>query len=267
MRSQIKTPSHRSVAFAVCSLFAFVVPCTATELCGATIVASVTLEEDLVCAADALIAGADGIKIDLNGHTISGPGSSGVGITVAGRTNVRIVGGTIRNFATGIRVFDSTRIVVHENEVADNGDGVDLQAGSRRNTIKENLFSRNSSRGIMIRGNVTDNTIQENRFTQNRVGILVFGGVENIVKENVVAGSALAGIRINVIATGNLIIENTVTSNPAGVEFLLTATGSATGNVLAENTIAFNTCGLKGPTAGNVFRENLIEGNATDTCP
>lgn len=118
----------------------------------------------------------------------------------------------------------------------------------------------------MLRSFSTHNLVQENTFTGNRVGILVFGGVENAVKENIVSASGLAGIRL-IIGTGNLIMENTVTSNPAGIDFTVTPTGSATGNTFVENAIAMNTCGLKGPFAGNTFRENLFEGNSADTCP
>jgi hypothetical protein len=38
-------------------------------------------------------------------------------------------------------------------------------------------------------------------------------------------------------------------------------------NTFVENTVAMNACGLKGPTAGNTFRENVFEGNAADACP
>jgi parallel beta-helix repeat protein len=240
-------------------------PAAADDLCGATIVANLTLTEDLTCSGNGLFVGADGITLDLNGHTIMGPGTA-VGITVFGRTSVIIIGGTVRNFEAGIRTFDSTRIVIKATQFRENGDGIDLQAGSRRNIIKENQFWDSRTRGIMVRGNVTENMIQENIFTGNRVGILIFAGVNNTLKENILTASLLAGIRINVLATGNLIVENAITSNPAGVEFLLTPTGSATGNVLIENTIAFNTCGIKGPTAGNSFRENVFEGNGTDSC-
>lgn len=109
-------------------------------------------------------------------------------------------------------------------------------------------------------------SIKENTFAGNRVGILVFAGVDNVLKENVVTGSSLAGIRINTPATGNRLVENTVASNPVGVEFLVTAAGSATGNAFIENTIIGNGCGIKGPTAGSTFRENAVEQNGMPTC-
>jgi len=239
----------------------------ADDLCGATITTDLKLEQDLSCAGNGLTVGADGIKLHLNGYTISGSGS-GVGITVIGRTGVSISGGTVRNFTTGVLVMNSTTVVIKDNRIVDNGgDGVDLQAGSVGNTVKENYFEGNLARGIMLRGNTSANQIKENTFTGNRVGILVFGTSGATVKENTLSSNLLAAIRVNVIATGNLLAENIAISNPAGIEFLITPTGSSTGNTLRENTLALNTCGLKGPLAGNTLTENVFQGNTADTCP
>ena len=77
----------------------------------------------------------------------------------------------------------------------------------------------------------------------------------------------MAGIRLNVIATGNVVKDNAVSTSLAGIEFLVTATGSAQGNDLKGNTLSANACGLKGPTAGNTLKDNVYEGNTVDTCP
>ena len=237
----------------------------ADALCGTAILADLTLDHDLTCTGDGLIAGADGIKIDLNGHTITGPGS-GVGIAVTGRTDVSIAGGTIRTFATAVRVNTSTDVVIKQIEFADNSEAIDIQSGSVGNTIKDNLFRDSTTRAVMLRGNSIDNDIKNNTFIGNRVGILLFGGVDTTVKQNVISGSSLAGIRFNVTATGNVLKDNTVRSNAVGIEFIVTITGSATGNELKDNTVATNNCGVKGPTAGNSFKENSFEGNLVDTC-
>jgi parallel beta-helix repeat protein len=239
---------------------------TADDLCGATIVTNLRLDQDLTCAGNGLIVGADGIRLNLNGHTIAGSGS-GVGINVAGRSGVSIVGGTVQNFPTGVLVLNSTAVVVKDNQLVHNGDGVDLQAGSIGNTIKGNHFQDNTMRGIMLRSDTSANVIKDNTFAGNRVGILLFGAARSTVKGNTLSFSGLAGIRINVIAANNLIQENTVVSNPAGIEFIVTPTGSSIGNTLRENTLALNTCGLKGPVAGNTLKGNLFEGNAADSCP
>jgi parallel beta-helix repeat protein len=258
--------TRRRLAFLVaCLLTLFVPAMAADDLCGATILQDLKLDHDLACTDGGLIVGADGIKIDLNGYTIAGTGI-GVGITVTGRTDISISGGTIRNFAVAVRVNSSTDAVIKHNEIAENPEGVDCQAGCVGNTIKDNLFRDSSTRGIMLRSNSRDNDVKNNTFTGNRVGILVFGGVDNTLKNNLVSGSSLAGIRLNVIATGNVLKDNIVSSNVVGIEFIVTPTGSAVGNNLEGNTLATNTCGLKGPTAGNDFKNNSFEGNVADTC-
>lgn len=238
----------------------------ATDLCGTTVTDHVTLSHDLVCSGDGLIVGANGIRIDLNGFSIQGAGA-GAGVAVSGYDDVTVAGGTIRQFAVGIRVATSTDLVIRQIEFIANAEGIDFQAGSMHNTVKDSAFRLSSTRAIMLRPNSTENDIKANTFADNRVGILVFGGVDNSIKNNFIAGSLLAGIRVNVIATGNVVKDNIITSNAAGVEFLTTPTGSATGNELKGNTFAANACGLKGPTAGNEVHDNSFENNTTDACP
>ena len=263
---RMRAAARRRCAFVLAYLVTCAVPtATANDLCGATILDDLKLDHDLVCAGDGLIVGADRIKVDLNGHTITGPGS-GLGIVVTGRTDVVIAGGTVRHFAVAVRVNTSTDVVIKQNEFAENPEGIDCQAGCVGNTIKDNVFRDSATRGIMLRSTSRDNDIKNNTFTGTRVGILVFGGADNTVKKNIVSGSSLAGIRINVIATGNVLKDNAVMSNVVGIEFIVTPTGSATGNDLEGNTIATNGCGLKGPTDGNSFKNNSFDGNVADTC-
>jgi para-nitrobenzyl esterase len=235
------------------------------NLCGVTIIDDVKLDHDVSCPGDGLRVGADGVRIDLNGHTIAGSGG-GVGIGVTGRHNVSIVGGTVNNFEAGVRLVDSTGVVIKRNTFQENNDGVDLQSGSWLNTVRENQFLNNRSRGIMIRSDTVDNLVKENSFGGNRVGILLFGPVGTTVSGNVVNASGLAGIRVNVLATDNLVKENWITSNPAGVEFLVTPTGSTIGNSVVHNAIQSNACGVKGPVEGNTVKRNFLDGNTTDSC-
>jgi len=253
-------------AFVLAGLMTSAVPAeTTNDLCSATILDDLKLDHDLSCSGDGLIVGADGIRIDLNGYTLSGSGV-GAGIVVIGRTNISISGGTVTNFAVAVRVNTSTDVVIKHMEFVANPEGIDLQTGSIGNTIKDSAFRDSTTRGIMLRSNSSENDIKNNTFTGNRVGILVFGGVNNTLKQNIVSGSTLAGIRLNVIATGNVLRENTVTSNVVGIEFIVTSTGSAIGNDLNGNTIAANDCGLKGPATGNDLKNNSFEGNVADTC-
>jgi parallel beta-helix repeat protein len=238
---------------------------TTADLCGATIVEDLTLDQDLTCAAGGPIVGADGIKINLQGHSITGAGA-GVGITVSGRTGVTIFGGTIGNFGTGVLTIGSTAVVIKDNLLRSNTDGVDVQAGSSDITIKANTFENNRTRGVMMRGGVSDVVVKDNTFTSNRVGVLVNGPTSSIVKANTISGSTLAAIRVGVTATDNLVLDNILTSNPVGIDFIPEGAVGAVGNSFIGNAIASNTCGIKGPYTENVFNENQFSGNTSDIC-
>ena len=235
------------------------------DLCGVTITGNFTLDHDLACPSDGLIVGADGLDIDLNGRTITGSGSA-AGIIVSGRADVSIFGGTLKNFEAGVRVMNSTNIVIKDNALVGNTDGIDFQAGSHANTIRRNVLRDNRSRGIMLRGDTLKNVIHDNTFLGNRVGVLLFGAVETTVIDNLVSSHVLAGIRFNVLASGNTVRGNNVVSNPTGIEFIVTPTGSSLGNSVVGNTIATNDCGLKGPVEGNTVRRNTFNGNVADSC-
>jgi nitrous oxidase accessory protein NosD len=263
----ILSPTIRTAVLLLASLPALVVTVSSDSAqCGAMIVESLKLDHDLVCAGNGLIIGADGIRVDLNGHTIYGVGSD-VGIDVVGRSNVSIVGGTIENFGTGVRINGSSEIVLKGNTFrANTAEGVDCQAGCAGNTIARNAFGNNGTRGIMLRGDSVANVVWQNTFSEERVGILLFGARDSIVRDNTVFVSSLAGIRVNVIAAGNLILGNRVIANSTGMEFLVTPTGSAAGNTFFENNLSLNGCGLKGPTSGNALVGNRYEGNGADSC-
>jgi parallel beta-helix repeat protein len=234
--------------------------------CGDIVLDDLRLEADLVCSGPGLVVGADGVRVNLSGHVISGNGTSN-GIDVANRSGVSVHGGTIRGFLAGIRALNSTNIEIKNMRLESNSDGVDLQAGSVGISIKDNEFGGNSSRGIMMRGSTTDIEVKSNTFAGNRVGVLFFATVGAVFKDNTVSNSLLAGIRLNAPTTGNLLAGNTIVSNPSGIEFLVVAGSGSTGNTLVDNHVVTNGCGLKGPLTGNTMKNNVLAGNTTDVCP
>jgi len=239
---------------------------TANDLCGATILADLKLDEDLSCAGDGLIVAADGITINLNGHAIAGSGS-GIGVTLRARRDVVVHGGTITDFVTGIFISNSTGIAVKDNRFTRNREAVFLIASSG-NVVKSNVAWRNQLRGIMLRPNAsgvtsTQNLIIENTLTGNPSGILLFAQPGNILKENMIAESTVAGIDLTGGgASANLIKENILTANAAGITF-----GAGwTGNKVIENALQMNMCGIQGTVDGNTFKENVFTGNGSDSC-
>jgi len=135
-RRQAYVQSAIRLGGAICTACGLLIAAPAAQpadsLCGATIVADLKLDQDVICAGDGLIAGADGIRIDLNGYTLSGSGV-GVGIAITGRHEITICGGTIANFAAGIRTNTATDVDIKHIEFAGNPEGIDFQAGSAGN--------------------------------------------------------------------------------------------------------------------------------------
>lgn len=237
-----------------------------SDLCGVTVTQDVRLDGDLTCIGDGLTVGADGIRIDLNGHTIQGSGT-GVGIAMTGHHNVTISGGQVRGFAVAVRINTVTGVVIRDIEFMANAEGIDAQAGSIGNTIKDSVFRDHPIRAIMLRGDARENEIKANTFTGNRLGIQVFGGENSQIKDNDFSGSSVAAIRFGVLATGNVIKDNRIEANAAGLEFVVTPTGSSsTGNEMKDNTLTGNGCAVKGPTAGNTLKDNYFVGNLADAC-
>jgi parallel beta-helix repeat protein len=240
---------------------------SAAIACGDQVTTDLTVQNDLTCAGDALFVMADGISINLNGHTIAGDGT-GIGITLRGRTDVTIKGGTVRNFITGIFVNTSTGVVIKDNGFTQNREGV-FFAGSSGNVVKANVAWQNTQRGFMVRpaGTVvvsTDNDFVGNVLTDNPSGILVFGQPGNTFKGNTISGSTVGAFDLTGGgATGNLFKENLLTGSAAGIKF----GPGYTGNSFIGNSLVSNTCALQGTSAGNTFQGNVFSGNGSNSCP
>jgi hypothetical protein len=88
-------------------------PPVVTATCGMTITTDVVIGNDLTCSQDALVVGADGITIDLGGHTILGVGSD---------ANNGVDGGSIFPVATDPHTF-----TVKHGTIAGFANGVSAQ--------------------------------------------------------------------------------------------------------------------------------------------
>jgi parallel beta-helix repeat protein len=77
--------------------------------CGQTITADTTLDSDLTkCSGPGITIGADGITLDLNGHTIDGKGKGSGVNNVAGHDGVTIEDGSIRNFMESVAIVGAS---------------------------------------------------------------------------------------------------------------------------------------------------------------
>ena len=226
--------------------------------CGATLTSSTTLSTDLVhCPGTALVIGADGITIDLAGHTISGTNAAGSeGIASDGHANVRIVGGRITDFringvgirggsgnlvrgvtvrrigeggvegepvSAGILISGSPRSRVIGNDVSNDvkawqADGVDV-LDSPGSVVRRNRLVRNSWNGLTLLGSARSR-VAHNVFDHNgNNGTEVNGKSDSAA---VVANRARANKQFGIVvgsAHRVRVVRNTVAKNNTGFLF------------------------------------------------
>jgi hypothetical protein len=237
----------------------------------------------------ALVAGADNIKIDLNGFTVISPGGPvATGIDSAGFTGLVVRGGVVQGFnGPGIIAGSNSKVI--ETKVSGNGGGVTGASdclivmntivgntnpggpghgvSAEHCKIENNVIANNAAVGIVGIANV----IVHNRIGSN-LGGGVFDGGASTVQENIINGNTSFGVsdgaapaaapvpppfapgRTNII--GNT-ISDTLAGPPVGgrgVSFLLPI-------LLADNTISGNAalgafCG-----AGCVVNGNTVNSN------
>ena len=259
-------------------------------VCGAEITGDTVLDGDLRCErGPALVVVADGVTLDLGGHTVSGGPyleERGPGILLRGVTGCTVRNGTVERFDAGVAVEGGGGNVVEGLTVQDNlgspdgdyGDGI-VVSQSRDNRIRGNVVRRNGpfsgiSLGREASGNeVADNTVSDHDMSQ-------LGLPE--------AGRQTMGIRVEgPAATHNRIVGNTVTGSGCdGIVVLATCdnpddeppcvgTPPNEHNEIAGNTTNGNGrsgrgCGIRlfsmplpVPPAHNVVRDNVADDNTS----
>ena len=77
--------------------------------CGEVVTKSIVLGHDLACTGDGLTIGADGVTIDLNHHSVSGPDTA-AGIRTAGHDGVTVRRGALHGF--GLDISESSDVTV-----------------------------------------------------------------------------------------------------------------------------------------------------------
>jgi len=217
---------------------------TSTSLsCGQVVRESVTLSANLECSTDGLIAGANGITIDLNGFTIAGPGgeSSKVGIMLANNDNVQVTGGTVKGFQAGI-----------------------LNTGGSGNTISKVTFTENQI--AVFNTGATNTNIETNNMFSNSIGVASHSSTGTKLHQNMLTDNQLAGVTL-VNSAENVLDFNTITGSVNGV-FL---DGQSANNNVNTNTIVQNSGvdinngnGLPTNINANGFSDNLCHTSVPD---
>lgn len=196
---------------------------------------------------------ASDVELELNGHTISGPGGGvddfKAGIQVVGVMDVEIEGpGVVTGFARGIDFNGVDDSEVKGVTAMGNFFGFvvnrdfftpDLTNLSENNEFEDNVSTGNNVHGFTLNG-ASNNQFEDNIASNNSdVGILLFDGTGNEVEENTTNGNGMDGIKVGGGATsgGHVIEENTANGNDVhGIHIL----AGSTDNTIEENTALNN---------------------------
>lgn len=174
--------------------------------CGSTIIASVTLTQNVDCTTDttddAITIGAADVTVNLNGHQILGPGDSAgtEGIVDLGYSDVTVEYGAISNFSTDVDVegasgSDLTGIVVHKvtttNSALEASEAVygDYLSGA---TI-QGLSISDAFTGVEL-DNSEDSTVWYNHLISPFFGLVDYFGTANTWSRNSLSNVSYCGV-------------------------------------------------------------------------
>lgn len=177
--------------------------------CSITIERDFKLENNLNCYSDGLIVSGNGITIDLNGKTITGPGKAldYIGIGVIG-TSITIKGpGTITNFHNGIGILDSNNIVINSINLQNNEIGIFSSDSSYIEISNNDVYSNNMGISAPSNNNLI---LRNNSITNNEMsGITLAKANQSSIETNNIEGSNV-GIYVDEASNHNKITSNTL---------------------------------------------------------
>ncbi|HEX2041141.1 MAG TPA: right-handed parallel beta-helix repeat-containing protein [Acidimicrobiales bacterium] len=222
-----------------------------------------------------LVIGADGVTLDLNGHTIFGLGSDVVlhqaaGVKVDEHSDVTVFGGTVRGFFHGVWVQNGARNTVRDMRSIDNttGNGIVLQNVRDSRVFRNAVVNSGGFGGISVfDGRATDqlddlpsanNSILSNLVDQsdnraNTAGISLENGPGHRVVGNTVTRSSGDGI---ILRAGSNPLPGSGRILPPATDAVVS------GNVVTRN--GTNATGVTAVLAGINLQRNLITGLGAD---
>jgi parallel beta-helix repeat protein len=184
--------------------------------CGNEVSRDMVLEADVVCdRGPAFVIVADGVTLDLGGHTVSGAspaGTPGPGISLRQVRGATVRNGTVQRFEAGVAVEGGAANLIEGLTVQDNvgppdgdfGDGIVINDSSD-NVVRGNVVVRNGPfSGITLGPRATGNQVLDNTVADNNMAST----------DHPDAGRQTMGVRIEgPAANHNKVVGNTVTGS------------------------------------------------------
>jgi hypothetical protein len=189
--------------------------------CGATITKSTKLTQDLTnCPGVGIQIGADGITLDLDGHTVSAAAKRNPkahGILNVGHDRVTITGGTVHGFgAYGVRLAGVQRNHVVDMRMTANFTGIGLVESSQ-NLVEGSAMTGSRFVGVNLTGGTANRVVHNQIAGSIGYGVLLQTSVADHGSHNRIVENALEGngIQVNPGQVAAMIARNTITTTAA----------------------------------------------------
>jgi len=138
------------------------------------------------------------------------PFCSGI-ILRSGKNNCNMTNNLITNNQEGIFLESVSGINIKENEITDNGMGIEVVGSSTHNNISMNILANNNL-GIMLNPSSNDNVISRNNIISNRqYGLYLWESDNNMLIGNLIIQNHVGFYQV--CSTGNTLVANEMTDN------------------------------------------------------
>lgn len=187
--------------------------------CGDTLMQDTRLDSDLVdCPARGVVIGADGVDLNLAGHTISGASTSFFGVEARAVSGIRVRNGTVSGFNFAVLMSSVSDSVVAGLTISARRNGIYFSGTSARNRIAQNTVT--AAYGIELDTDADDNVVARNSITARINGIEIEQlspdrSTGNVVKHNHLAGGG--DVLRAVYLEDTIIAHNTVDGGGRGL--------------------------------------------------
>jgi hypothetical protein len=258
-------------------------PASAAIACGETLNHDATLHADLHCTAgvDGITIGDAGVKLDLNGHTVSGPeGTNTAGVLAIGTDNVKVIDGHIRGFGNAVHAETLENLTLRGLNVKDAaGDSLSLGAvdgGSITNNVArspgglDNLDADNDSTELEVAGNrffrgslnfdvATDSIAIGNKIIESPTsGIHANTTTAIRLRDNRIVDAEGGGITLDANSGKTRVVENKVEASKQGG--IVASSGAGPAKLLRNTVLDVNFNGFfVGLGADVILRKNVAK--------
>jgi parallel beta-helix repeat protein len=222
------------------AIAAFAAPAQAAPGCGETVTSDTTLTQGITgCSGDGLVIGADGVDLDLAGHTIEGKGL-GVGVRNDGHDNVTVTNGTIAKFDYGVVLRPGAGENLVQGLTLRENENMALKlSDADGNGIRDNQLVGSKRNGLVLLNGSTSNDLAGNRVDTTAVdAVRIVDSPNNDVESTTIATSGDEGLVFR-RSRGAALTDSTISgTSDAGVAIAASRSFTLTGNEIKQTSDA-----------------------------